>query len=89
MRPVARAPPVMCHGKNLKLLGNDLIDDVIWESAQGISPASATKYSTKQRIGQNEIGRSFKLCHKRKAKRHVRFQRIERSGVVQFGERRW
>ena len=28
-------------------------------------------------------------CFKRKAKRHVRFQRIKCGCVVQFGERRW
>ncbi len=58
----------MCHGKNSKLLCDNLIDDAVWEPAQGVSQASATKYSTKQRIGQNEIGRSLKLCHKCKAK---------------------
>ena len=47
------------------------------------------KYGTKQWIGQNEIGRSFKLSHKRETKRYVRLQRIERSRIVQFSERRW
>jgi len=62
----------MCHGENSKLLCGDLIDDAIWESTEDISPTSATKHNTEQRIVQNEIGRSFKLSHKRETKPDIR-----------------
>ena len=55
----------MCHGENSKLLCGDLIDDAKWKSTEDISPASATKHSSEQRIVQNEIGCSFKLSYKR------------------------
>ena len=51
----------MRHGENSNLLCGDLIDDAIWESTENISPALASEHSTKQRVFQNEIGRSFKL----------------------------
>jgi len=72
----------MCDGKNSKLLGGDLIDDAVGEPTQDISPTSATKYRTEQRIGPNEIGRSFKLSHKRETELGCRFQCIERGRVV-------
>ena len=87
MRPVARTPPVMCDGKNSQLLCGDLIDDAVGKPTEDISSAGATKYSTEQRIGQNEIGCSFKLSHKYETKPDIRFQRIECGRVVQFGER--
>lgn len=64
---------MMRDGKNSQLLCGDLIDDAVWEPAEDISPTSATKYSTEQRIGQNEIGRSFKLGHKRETKLDIGF----------------
>lgn len=79
----------MCHDENSKLLCGDLIDNAIWKPTEDISPASASKYSTEQRISQNEISRSFKLSHKRETKPDIRLQRIEGGCVVQFGERRW
>ena len=63
----------MCDSKDSKLLCCDLIDKAVWESAEKISPAGATKYSAEQRIGQNEIGRSLKLSHKRKTQLDIRF----------------
>ena len=54
-----------------------------------MSSASATKYSTEERIGQNETGRSFELSHKRKTKLGIGLERIERGRIVQLGERRW
>ena len=74
----------MCDGKNSKFLCSNLIDDAVWEPTEDISPTSVAKYSTKQRIGQNEIGRSLKLSHKRKTELDIRFQRIERGCVVQL-----
>ncbi len=82
LRPIAGTPPVMCDGKNAKLLCGDLIDDAVWEPTEDISPTSATKYSTAQRIVQNEICRSFELGHKCETKLDIRFQRIERGRVV-------
>ena len=79
----------MCHGENSKLLCGNLINDAIWELTEDISPASATKHGTEQRVVQNEIGRSLKLSHKRETKLDIRLQRIKRCRVVQFGERRW
>ena len=67
----------MCDGKNSQLLCGDLIDDVVGEPTEDISPTGATKYSTEQRIGQNEIGCSFKLSHKCETQPDIRFQRIE------------
>lgn len=78
----------MCDGKNSKLLCGGLIDDAVWESTEEISPTSATKYGTEQRIGKNELGCSFKLSHKCETKLGIGFQRIERGCIVQFGERR-
>ncbi len=72
----------MCDGKNSKLLGADLIDDAVGEPTKDRSPTSATKYRTEQRIGPNEIGRSFKLSDKRETKLGIRFQRIERGRIV-------
>ncbi len=86
MCPVARASPVMCDGKDSKFLYGDLIDDAVWKSTEEISPTSATKYSTEQRIGENELGRSFKLSHKCETKLSIGFQCIERGGIVQFGK---
>jgi len=79
----------MCHGENSKLFCGNLINDAIWESTEDISSASAAKHSAEQRIVQNEIGRSFKLSHKRETKLDIRLQRIKRCRVVQFSERRW
>ncbi len=79
----------MCHGENSKLLCSDLINDAIWKSTKDISPTSAMKHSTEQRVVQNEICRSFKLSHKRETKLDIRLQRIKRCRVVQLGERRW
>ena len=79
----------MCHGENSKLLCGDLINDAIWEPTEDISPASATKHGTEQRVIQYEIGRLFKLGHKCEAKFDIRLQRVKRCRVVQFGERRW
>ena len=79
----------MRHGENSKFLYGDLIDDAIWESTEDISPALASEHSTEQRVVQNEIGRSFKLSHKRETKLDTRLQRIECCCVMQFGERRW
>jgi len=62
----------MCYRENSKLLCGDLIDDAIWESTEDISPATATKHCTEQRIVQNEIGRSFKLSYKRETKLDIR-----------------
>ena len=73
---------MMGDGKNSKLLRGDLIDDAVWEPTGNISPTSATKYSTEQGIGQDEIGRSLKLRHKRETKLNIRFQRIERGRIV-------
>ena len=61
------------HGEYSKFLSGDLIDDAIRESAEDIVSASTTKYSTDQRISQNEIGRSFKLNHKCETKLDIRF----------------
>ncbi len=72
----------MGDGKNSKLLGGELVDDAVWEPTENISPTSATEYRTEQRIGQDEIGRSFKLRHKRETKLNIRFQRIERGRIV-------
>ena len=55
----------------------DLIDDAIWESTEDISSALASGHSTEQRVVQNEIGRSFKLSHKRETKLDTRLQRID------------
>ena len=63
LRPIARTPPVMCHGENSKFLCGDLINDAIWESTEDIPPASATKHRAEQRVVQYEIGSSFKLGH--------------------------
>ena len=89
LRPVARTPPVMCHGENSKLLCSGLINDAIWESTEDIPPTRATKHSAEQRVVQYEISRSFKLSHKRETKLDIRLQRIKRCRVVQFGERWW
>jgi len=72
----------MCDGKDSKLLCGDLIDDAVWESTEEISPTSATKYSAEQRIGKNDLGRSFKLSHECETKLNISFQRIERSRIV-------
>jgi hypothetical protein len=72
----------MGDGKNSKLLCGGLIDDAVWEPTKNISPTSAAEYSTEQRIGQDEIGRSLKLRHKRETKLNIRFQRIERDRIV-------
>ena len=79
---------MMCDGKNSKLICGDLIDDAVWEPTEDISSASAVKYCAEQWIGQNEIGRSLELSHKRETKFDICLQRIERCGIVQFGERR-
>lgn len=89
LHPVARMPPVMCHCENSKLLCGNLINDAEWEAAEDIPPASVTKHSAKHRIIQHEIGRSFKLSHKREAKLDIRFQRIKCRRIAQFGECRW
>ena len=73
---------MMGDGNNSKLLCGDLIDDAVWEPTENISPTSATEYSAEQRIGQDVIGRSLKLRHKREAKLNIRFQRIERGRIV-------
>jgi hypothetical protein len=62
----------VCHSKNTKFFLGDMIDDAIWEPTENIAPAIAAKYSTDQRIGQNEIGRSFKLSHKCEPKLGIR-----------------
>ncbi len=54
----------MCDGKDAKFFCGDLIDDAVWESAKNVSPTRAVKYSTKQRIVQNDVCRSFELSHK-------------------------
>lgn len=71
----------MGNGQDSNLVFGYLIDDAVREPSEDISPTSATKYCANQRIGKNEIGRSFKLRHKRKPKLGVRFKRIERSRV--------
>ena len=73
MCPVARAPPVMCDGKDSKLLRGGLIDDAVWESAEEISPTSATKYGAEQRVGKNDLGRSFELGHECETKLNIGF----------------
>ncbi len=55
----------MRDGKDSELFFGDLIDDAVRKPAEKISPASATKYGAKQGIGQDEIGRSFKLGYER------------------------
>ncbi len=87
MRPVTGASPVMCDGKDSKLLCGNLIDDAVWESTEEISSTSTTKYSAEPRVDKNNIGRSFKLSHKCETKLNIGFQRIERGHIVQFGER--
>lgn len=82
MRPVAWAPPVMRDGKNPDLLCANLMDDAVWEPTESISTTSVTEYRAKQRIGQDEIGRSRKLRHKRETKLSSRLQRIERGRIV-------
>lgn len=72
----------MGDGKNSKLLRGDLIDDAVREPTENISPTSATEFSSEQRIGQDEIGCSLKLRHKRESKLNIRFQRIERGRIV-------
>jgi hypothetical protein len=72
----------MCHGENSKLFCSDLIDDAIRESAEDISSARATKHATQQRIAQNKIGCSFKLCYERETKFCIRLQRIEHGRIV-------
>ena len=62
----------MCDGENSELFCGDVIDDAIWEPTKGVASASSTKYSTDQRICQNEIGRSFKLSNKCEAKLDIR-----------------
>jgi len=73
---------VVGDGNNSKLLRGDLIDDAVWEPTEKISPTSATEYRSEQRIGQDEIGRSLKLRHKRETKLNIRLQRIERGRIV-------
>ena len=63
---------MVCHGENSKFFCGGMIDDAIWEPTEDIVPAITTKYSTDQRIGQNEIGRSFKLSHKCETKLDIR-----------------
>ncbi len=72
----------MCDGKNSEILCGNLIDDAVWEPTESISPTSVTEYCPKQRIGQDEIGRSLKLRHKRETKLNIRFLRIERGRSV-------
>jgi len=72
VRPVARAPPVVCHGKNSKLFCADMVDDAVWEATEDIASTRATKYGTEQRIGQNEIGCKFELSYKRETKLDIR-----------------
>ncbi len=64
---------MVCHGKYSKFLSGNLIDDAIRESAEDIVSTSATKHSADQRIGQNEIGCSFKLGYKCATKLDIRF----------------
>lgn len=73
---------MMRNGKNAQLLRGDLIDDAVGEPTQDIAPTRATKHGAEQRIGQDEIGRSFKLGHECETKLDIRFQRIERSRIV-------
>lgn len=79
----------MCDGQNSQFVCGDLINDAIGESTENVSPTSAAKYCAEQRIGQDEICRSFKLGHKREAKVDVCFQCIERCCVMQLGKRGW
>lgn len=44
---------------------HDLVDDAVRESAEEESAAISAKYGAEQRIGQDEIGRPFKLGDKR------------------------
>ena len=62
----------MCDGKNPKLFSGDLINNAVWKPTKSMSPTSAAKHSSEPRIVQNEIGRSLKLSHKRKAKLDIR-----------------
>lgn len=73
---------MMSHGKNSKLFRSDLIDDAVWEPTENVLPPSAAKLCAEQRIGQNEIGCSFKLGYKRETKLGVCLQRIERGRIV-------
>lgn len=73
---------MVCHSENSKFFSGDMIDDAIWEPTENIVPAITTKYSTRQRICQNGIGRSFKLSHKCETKLDIRLQRIEGSRVM-------
>lgn len=72
----------MGDGNNSKLLRGDLIDDAVREPTENISPTSATEFSSEQRIGQDKIGCSLKLRHKRESKLNIRLQRIERGRIV-------
>ncbi len=73
---------MVCYSENLKIFCSDMIDDAIREPTEEIVPAITTKYSTDQRICQNEICRSFKLSHKCETKLDIRLYRIESSRVM-------
>jgi len=77
----------MSNGKNSKLCRCDLIDDAVREPPKKISPTSTTKFCSEQGIRQHEIGSSFELGHKRETEFDVCLQCIERSGVMELGER--
>lgn len=61
----------MRHGNNSKLLGRGLINDAVGEPTKKIASAVATEYGTQHRVGENMIGSSLKLSHKREAKFNI------------------